>query len=67
MTRINEMTNQQARAKHRTTAQIAELCLQSAEDYHQQYLEKVPGGYCPDHCTVVTCQSESFLSSRSST
>jgi catechol 2,3-dioxygenase-like lactoylglutathione lyase family enzyme len=35
--------------KHRTTAQIAELCLQSAEDYHQQYLYKVPNGYCPDH------------------
>jgi hypothetical protein len=29
------MTNQQAKTKHRTTAQIAELCLQSAEDYHQ--------------------------------
>jgi hypothetical protein len=25
-----------------------------AEDYHQQYLHKVPGGYCPDHGTGVT-------------
>ncbi len=49
------MTNQQARTKHRTTAQIAELCLQSAEDYHQQYLHKVPNGYCPNHGTGVSC------------
>jgi peptide-methionine (S)-S-oxide reductase len=26
-----------------------------AEDYHQQYLHKVPGGYCPDHGTGVSC------------
>ena len=26
-----------------------------AEDYHQQYLEKNPGGYCPAHGTGVTC------------
>jgi peptide-methionine (S)-S-oxide reductase len=26
-----------------------------AEAYHQQYLEKVPGGYCPDHSTGVSC------------
>jgi peptide-methionine (S)-S-oxide reductase len=26
-----------------------------AEDYHQQYLEKNPGGYCPDHGTGVAC------------
>jgi peptide-methionine (S)-S-oxide reductase len=26
-----------------------------AEDYHQQYLEKVPNGYCPDHSTGVAC------------
>ena len=26
-----------------------------AEDYHQQYLYKVPGGYCPDHSTGVSC------------
>ena len=32
------MPNLQARMKHRTTVQIAELCLQSAEDCHQQYL-----------------------------
>jgi peptide-methionine (S)-S-oxide reductase len=26
-----------------------------AEGYHQQYLEKVPGGYCPDHSTGLSC------------
>ena len=26
-----------------------------AEDYHQQYLVKNPGGYCPDHSTGVSC------------
>jgi peptide-methionine (S)-S-oxide reductase len=26
-----------------------------AEDYHQQYLYKVPWGYCPDHGTGVSC------------
>ena len=26
-----------------------------AEDYHQQYLYKVPNGYCPDHSTGLTC------------
>ena len=26
-----------------------------AEDYHQQYLHKVPYGYCPDHGTGVSC------------
>ncbi len=25
-----------------------------AEDYHQQYLHKVPNGYCPNHSTGVT-------------
>ena len=25
-----------------------------AEDYHQQYLDKNPNGYCPDHRTGVT-------------
>ena len=51
------MTNLQARTKHRTIAQVAELCLQSAEDYHQQYLSdaKNPYGYCPDHGTGVAC------------
>jgi peptide-methionine (S)-S-oxide reductase len=24
-----------------------------AEDYHQQYLAKNPGGYCPNHSTGV--------------
>ena len=49
------MARSQAKAKHRTTVQIAERCLQSAEDYHQQYLYKVPHGYCPDHSTGVSC------------
>jgi peptide-methionine (S)-S-oxide reductase len=26
-----------------------------AEHYHQQYLYKVPNGYCPDHSTGVSC------------
>jgi peptide-methionine (S)-S-oxide reductase len=26
-----------------------------AEEYHQQYLEKVPWGYCPDHGTGASC------------
>jgi peptide-methionine (S)-S-oxide reductase len=26
-----------------------------AEEYHQQYLVKVPDGYCPDHGTGVAC------------
>ncbi|HEY2916053.1 MAG TPA: peptide-methionine (S)-S-oxide reductase MsrA [Candidatus Limnocylindrales bacterium] len=25
-----------------------------AEDYHQQYLDKIPNGYCPNHATGVT-------------
>lgn len=27
-----------------------------AEDYHQQYLTRNPGGYCPDHSTGISCQ-----------
>ena len=27
-----------------------------AEDYHQQYLAKVPNGYCPNHATGVTLE-----------
>ncbi len=26
-----------------------------AEDYHQQYLEKNPWGYCPEHGTGISC------------
>jgi peptide-methionine (S)-S-oxide reductase len=26
-----------------------------AEEYHQQYLDKNPNGYCPDHGTGVAC------------
>jgi len=29
-----------------------------AEDYHQQYLDKVPNGYCPNHATGVTLPPE---------
>jgi len=53
MTRTNEMTNPQARTKHRTTAQIAELCSQSAEDYHQQYPRKAPKGSRPRQGYVI--------------
>ena len=27
-----------------------------AEDYHQQYLDKIPNGYCPNHATGVTLE-----------
>ncbi len=27
-----------------------------AEDYHQQYLDKNPAGYCPIHATGVSCR-----------
>jgi len=33
-----------------------------AEDYHQQYLDKNPGGYCPNHSTGVTLPSD-FMAS----
>jgi peptide-methionine (S)-S-oxide reductase len=33
-----------------------------AEDYHQQYLKKVPGGYCPNHATGVTLPADFFKS-----
>ena len=34
-----------------------------AEDYHQQYLDKNPAGYCPDHSTGVSCPVGLFTSS----
>jgi peptide-methionine (S)-S-oxide reductase len=38
------------------TTEIAPLDRFSyAEGYHQQYLYKVPGGYCPVHSTGVAC------------
>ncbi|MFD0362163.1 peptide-methionine (S)-S-oxide reductase MsrA [Nocardia sp. GCM10030253] len=41
------------------TTEIAELADLSgffyAEGYHQQYLAKNPGGYCPVHATGVSC------------
>ena len=37
------------------TTEIAPLdTFYYAEDYHQQYLAKTPGGYCPDHSCGVT-------------
>ena len=36
-----------------------------AEDYHQQYLEKVPNGYCPNHATGVTLPADFFKSEAS--
>jgi peptide-methionine (S)-S-oxide reductase len=38
-----------------TTAIAAASEFYFAEDYHQQYLHKVPHGYCPDHSTGVSC------------
>ena len=29
-----------------------------AEDYHQQYLDKIPNGYCPNHATGVTLPAD---------
>jgi peptide-methionine (S)-S-oxide reductase len=38
------------------TTEIADVpAYYFAEDYHQQYLAKVPNGYCPDHSTGVAC------------
>ena len=33
-----------------------------AEPYHQQYLEKNPNGYCPNHATGVTLPADFFRS-----
>jgi peptide-methionine (S)-S-oxide reductase len=33
-----------------------------AEAYHQQYLKKVPNGYCPNHATGVTLPADFFKS-----
>jgi peptide-methionine (S)-S-oxide reductase len=38
------------------TTEIVDLeAFYYAEDYHQQYLDKNPSGYCPDHRTGVAC------------
>jgi peptide-methionine (S)-S-oxide reductase len=36
-----------------------------AEDYHQQYLHKVPNGYCPNHATGVALPADFFKSEAS--
>jgi peptide-methionine (S)-S-oxide reductase len=36
-----------------TTEIRSDVPLYYAEDYHQQYLAKNPGGYCPNHATGV--------------
>jgi len=36
-----------------------------AEAYHQQYLDKNPGGYCPNHATGVTLPEDFFKSAGS--
>ncbi len=39
------------------TTEIAQLGdFYYAEPYHQQYLDKNPGGYCPLHATGVSCR-----------
>ena len=38
---------------HITTEIVPRGQFYFAEDYHQQYLAKVPNGYCPDHSTGV--------------
>ncbi len=35
-----------------------------AEDYHQQYLDKNPRGYCPNHATGVILPDDSSIPSR---
>ncbi len=39
------------------TTELADLgAFYYAEPYHQQYLHKNPGGYCPIHATGVSCR-----------
>lgn len=39
------------------TTELAELdTFYYAESYHQQYLAKIPNGYCPVHATGVSCR-----------
>jgi len=59
-------TTRAAFQKELTAARMGEITTQArpaqeagpffyAEEYHQQYLHKVPWGYCPDHGTGVSC------------
>jgi peptide-methionine (S)-S-oxide reductase len=43
---------------HITTAIVPLGEFYFAEDYHQQYLAKVPNGYCPNHSTGVTLPAD---------
>ncbi|MDU0479718.1 peptide-methionine (S)-S-oxide reductase MsrA [Staphylococcus chromogenes] len=38
-----------------TTEVVGPLDYYLAEEYHQQYLVKNPGGYCPVHSTGISC------------
>jgi hypothetical protein len=41
--------------------------LHQRKDYHQQYLFKVPNGYCPNHSTGVFCPVGLGVSSTAAT
>jgi peptide-methionine (S)-S-oxide reductase len=50
--------NLEAAGRGRITTEICDAAaFYYAEDYHQQYLAKNPGGYCPDHSCGVTFKS----------
>ncbi|MGZ6273756.1 MAG: peptide-methionine (S)-S-oxide reductase, partial [Candidatus Limnocylindrales bacterium] len=52
-----------AAGKGRITAEIRPAAdFYFAEAYHQQYLHKVPNGYCPNHATGITLPADFFKS-----